>query len=361
MLHIRGAYASYMQSVCFMCLARFIRRSRLHSFLPLNLTFRLNLSYYISIGGLMKVIIPKGIKIGHAQDEYTGITVILADKQAVAGVSVRGCAPGTRETDLLSPEKAVQHINAVFLSGGSAYGLEASAGIMEYLREKNIGHKMPNKVVPIVCGAVIYDLNDKDYHYPDKKMGYDACVNASKTVEFGQIGVGKGATVGKIRGLKNCCKSGIGAYTVKSAGITVTAIVAVNAFGDVVDENGHIIAGAKGKNGQFIDTEKCLIDADLGKILIGGNTTIGCIITNANLTKLQANKLASMSHDGLARAIRPVHTDYDGDTMFCMATGKVPVINFAALQSAAVVATENAIRNAVLSGIGYEALSDEEE
>ncbi len=307
----------------------------------------------------MKITIPNGIKIGHAQDEYTGVTVILSEKGATAGVSVRGCAPGTRETDLLSPEKAVEKINAVFLTGGSAYGLASSIGVMEYLRERNVGHKMPGKVVPIVCGAVLYDLNDKEYHYPDAKMGYTACENATKNPSFGQLGAGKGATVGKLRGLKNCSKSGIGAYTVKSGGVTLTAIVAVNAFGDVV-ENGNIIAGAKGKNG-FIDTEKALVNLDMSKIILGTNTTIGCIITNANLTKVQANKLADISHDGLARAIRPVHTDYDGDTMFCMSTGKVPVLNFSSLQSAAVIATEQAIINAVKSGIGYEVEYEEEE
>lgn len=308
----------------------------------------------------MKIVIPKGIKVGHAQDEFTGVTVILSEKGCAAGVDVRGNAPGTRETDLLRPEKAVQKINAVVLSGGSAYGLAASCGVMDYLRERNIGHRMPNKVVPIVTGAVIYDLNSKEYRYPDLKMGYEACENAVKCPEFGQVGVGKGATVGKLRGVKNSCKSGVGAYTVKSAGITVTAIVCVNAFGDVTDADGKIIAGAKGKNGQFIDTEECLINGSIGKILFGGNTTIGCILTNADLDKLHCNKLASISHNGLARSIRPVHTDYDGDTLFCMATGKVPVLNFAMLQAAAVKATENAVRNAVISGVDYEVICDED-
>ena len=309
----------------------------------------------------MKIVIPKGIKIGHCQDEYTGVTVILSEKGATAGVSVKGCAPGTRETDLLSPEKAVQKINAVVLTGGSAYGLASTVGVMDYLRDNGCGHKMPGKVVPIVCGAVLYDLNAKEYRYPDRDMGYAACENAENSPAFGQVGAGKGATVGKIRGIKHCDKSGIGAATVKVAGITVTAVVAVNAFGDVVDENGKIIAGAKGKNGEYIDTEKCLIDADLSKIVLGTNTTIGCIITNAALDKVHANKLAEISHDGLARAVRPVHTDYDGDTMFCMSTGKIPVLNFVTLQSAAVVATEQAVRNAVSSGKDYEVLFDETE
>ncbi len=308
----------------------------------------------------MRIIIPKGIKVGHAENDHTGVTVILSEKGCAAGVDVRGNAPGTRETDLLRPEKAVQKINAVVLSGGSAYGLAASCGVMEYLKERNLGHRMPGKVVPIVTGAVIYDLNEKDYFYPDATMGYAACEKATSTPLFGQVGAGKGATVGKIRGVKNSCKSGIGAYTVKCAGITVTAIVCVNAFGDVIDTDGKIIAGAKGKNGQFINTEECLLNGSIGKILFGGNTTIGCILTNANLDKLHCNKLASIAHNGLAKSISPVHTDYDGDTLFCMATGKVPVVNFAMLQTAAVKATENAVRNAVLSGVGYEVICEEE-
>ena len=306
----------------------------------------------------MEIVIPHGIKIGHAENEYTGVTVILSEKGCVAGVDVRGGAPGTRETDLLRTEKAADKLNAVVLAGGSAYGLAASNGVMEYLKNKNAGFRVGNKVVPLVSSAVIYDLNS-GYYYPDMQMGIDACNNATKIPTFGQVGVGKGATVGKIRGIKNASKSGIGAYTVKCAGLTVTAIVAVNALGDVVDENGEIIAGAKGKDG-FINTEKAILDADVSKILFGTNTTIGCIVTNAKIDKNQANKIASISHNGLARSIRPVHTDYDGDTIFCMSTGKVPVLNFAILQSAAVVAMENAVRNAVKSGEKYEVVFEEE-
>ncbi|MBR1747526.1 MAG: P1 family peptidase [Clostridia bacterium] len=309
----------------------------------------------------MEIVIPRGIEIGHAQDEYTGVTAILAKNGAVAGVDVRGGAPGTRETDLLKTEKTVEKINAVVLAGGSAYGLAASCGVMDYLKENKIGYAMGKKVVPIVSGAVIYDLNDKEYHYPDQKMGYLACQNADREPSFGQVGAGKGATVGKLRGFKYCCKSGIGAYTVKAAGgLVVTAIVVVNAFGDVVDETGKIIAGAKGKDG-FIDTEKTLVGGDLGKLLFGTNTTIGCVLTNAKIDKRGANKIASVAHYGLARSIRPVHTDYDGDTLFCMSTAKVPVLNFAILQSAAVLAVENAVRNAVQSGIGYDIQYTDEE
>lgn len=308
----------------------------------------------------MNVIIPKGLKVGHANDEYTGVTVIYAPKGAVGGCDCRGGAPGTRETDLLKPDKMMQRINAVVLSGGSAFGLAASCGVMDFLLERGVGYKTMGKTVPIVTGAVLFDLNSKEYHYPDAKMGRVACENADKALTFGQVGAGKGATVGKIRGLRNACKGGIGAASVKAAGACVTAVVAVNALGDVVDPaTGGIIAGAKGKDGQFIDTEKCMLDGSFMKLLLGTNTTIGCILTDANINKVEANKLASAAHDGMARAVRPVHTDYDGDTMFCMATGHRPVINFALLQSAAAEATARAIVNAVSDSAKYTVLFDD--
>ena len=309
----------------------------------------------------MEVRIPSGFKIGHCDDEYTGVTVILSESGATGGVDCRGGAPGTRETDLLHNEKMMQKVNAIVLSGGSAYGLASACGVMEYLRQKDVGYKSLGKIVPIVCGAVLYDLNQKEYHYPTAEYGLKACQNASKTTVFGNIGAGRGATVGKIRGIKNACKSGIGAATEKALGVTVTAIVAVNAMGDVVDDEDKIIAGAKGKNGEFIDTEKCLAEGDVLKLAFGTNTTIGCILTDAKLDKVDVNRLASISHNGLARAIRPVHTMYDGDTMFCMASGKRPVANLAVLQSAVVRATERAIQNAVTATTSYDVIYDEEE
>ena len=309
----------------------------------------------------MEVRIPSGFKIGHCDDEYTGVTVILSESGATGGVDCRGGAPGTRETDLLHNEKMMQKINAVVLSGGSAYGLASTVGVMEYLRQKGVGYKSLGKIVPIVCGAVLYDLNQKEYHYPTAEYGLKACENASKTTVFGNVGAGRGATVGKIRGVKNACKSGIGAATVKVLGVTVTAIVAVNAMGDIVDDEGKIIAGAKGKNGEFIDTEKCLAEGDVLKLAFGTNTTIGCILTDAKLDKVDVNRLASISRNGLARAIRPVHTMYDGDTMFCMASGKRPVANLAVLQSAAVRATQCAIQNAVRTTTSYSVIYDADE
>ncbi len=297
----------------------------------------------------MKTIIPKGIKAGYANDEFTGVTVFISEKGCICSVDVRGNAPATRETDLLRPEKAVQKINAVFLSGGSAFGLACACGIMDFFKEKEIGFKVGKKYVPIVTGACLYDLNTEEYHYPDAKMGYAACQSAfNGEFALGQNGAGKGATVGKIRGINNATKSGIGGATIKIAGITVTAIVAVNALGDVIEPfSDKILAGAKAKGGSFINTEKCIAENKLFKLIAGTNTTIGCILTNAKLSKLEANKLSSAAHDGYARVIRPVHTDYDGDAIFTMATGKIPVANFTLLQTAAVRAIEKAILNAV--------------
>lgn len=307
--------------------------------------------------GKIKAVIPRGFEIGHFDDEYTGVTVLLAKKGAVGGCDQRGGAPGTRETDLLRNEKMMQKINAVVLSGGSAYGLAASCGVMEWLKEKGCGYKTAGKIVPIVTGAVLFDLNQKEYHYPTAEYGYKACENAGKVPVFGNVGAGKGATVGKIRGLKNACKSGIGIATVKTFGVTVTAVLAVNAMGDVYDGE-KIIAGAKGKNG-FINTEEVLANGEVSKLLFGSNTTIGCILTDADIDKVGANKLASIAHNGLARAIRPVHTDYDGDTIFSMSSGKKPVANFAILQSATVEAARQAIINAVTLDNEYEILFDD--
>lgn len=307
------------------------------------------------------ITIPKGFKVGHFNDDYTGISVILCEEGAMGGCDVRGGGPGTIETDLLRPEKMMDKVNAVVLSGGSGYGLGACQGVMEFLRDKGCGYKIAGKVVPIVSGAIIFDLNHKEYHYPTPEYAKQACENAYKEpLHFGNVGVGKGATVGKIRGMKNCCNSGIGAATVKVGGITVTAIVCVNALGDIVDPTtGQVLAGAKGKNGEFIDTEKCIVNGELAKILLGTNTTIGCILTNAKLDKVQANKLASIAHNGYARAIRPVHSDYDGDTMFCLANGHRPVLNFMMLQTAVVKATEQAIVNVAKENAEYTVLFDD--
>lgn len=264
-------------------------------------------------------------KIGHCSDESkgTGVTVIIAEKGAVGGVSVRGSAPATRETDLLASGNAVEQVNAVFLSGGSAFGLESACGIVKYLDEKSIGYATAAKPVPIVCGACIYDLEYKSSEYPTAEMGYQACLNASEdNFKGGVIGAGCGATVGKVLGAKSAAKSGLGIVKEKIGAVEIVCIAVVNAFGNVYDyTNGKLIKGAK-IAGINIDINKAIRTAGV-KLKGGTNTTICAILTNAKLTKTQANKLSDMAHDGLAMTIRPVHTMVDGDAVFTLASGEV--------------------------------------
>ncbi len=296
------------------------------------------------------VRLPSGFKVGHADNGVTGVSVVICEKGAVCGCDVRGGAPGTRETDLLKSEKAMQTVQAVVLSGGSAYGLESACGVMEYLKDKGIGYKTGDKIVPIVPAAVIYDLNGNDYVYPDKQMGIAACKKASEDeVSCGRIGAGTGATVGKIRGVQNSDPSGIGIATVKAVGVTVTALMVVNAMGDVYDSSGNIIAGARDKRGGFLNVKDTVLSGNLMRLMMGTNTTIGCVMTDARLTKVEANKLAAIAQNGLAKSINPVHTDYDGDTVFCMASGKKKVVNLALLYVAVTEAVSKAIERAVLS------------
>ena len=281
-----------------------------------------------------------GIEVGHAQDEeaLTGCTVILCRKGAVGGVDQRGGAPGTRETDLLNPINHVNRVHAVLLSGGSAFGLDAARGVMRYLENQKIGFDTGVARVPIVPAAVLYDLalGRADVR-PDPEMGYCACLAASaETVAEGNVGAGTGATVGKIFGMKQAMKSGLGTASMAiGGGVIVGAIVAVNAFGDVVDpHSGEIIAGARstkvgplqlGAPGYFADTltvMKTLAGRTIMKLAMSRNTVIGVVATNARFTKTEATKVAQMAHDGLARAIRPAHTMLDGDTIFALATGQ---------------------------------------
>ncbi len=297
-----------------------------------------------------KILLPSGITVGNADNSVTGVTAIIARDGAIAGVDVRGCAPGTRETDALKSDKAVEKAHAIVLCGGSAYGLDACSGVMKFLCENGIGHRMGEKVVPIVAGAVIYDLNGPDYNYPSSEMGYLAASSASVDFARGKAGVGVGATCGKIRGAQFCSDSGLGASTVGDEGLFVTAIVAVNALGDVYDhESGNIIAGAHDNAGGFLDTRKCIITGNFSRLMYGTNTTIGCVITNATLTKVQANKLASVAHNGLAQSIKPVHTDYDGDTIFAMSCGSAVVQDFTILQVMAQEAVSRAITDSIRS------------
>lgn len=293
----------------------------------------------------------EGIKVGQAQDEValTGCTVIICEKGATCGVDVRGSAPGTRETDLLDPINMVQKVHAIVLSGGSSFGLEASCGVSQYLEEKGIGFDVGVGVVPIVVGAVLFDLavgNPKIR--PDKKMGYKACECASSEKFMqGNYGAGCGATVGKCLGPENSMKGGIGTYSIKlENGLVVSAIVAVNALGDVY-ENGKIIAGAlthdKKSFANGYEVMKSMAKTNGFKI---DNTTIGAIVTNAKLTKAQCKKVSQMAHDGYAKAIFPIHTEHDGDAIFTLATGEIET-DISLLGSIAVEVMEKSIINAV--------------
>lgn len=303
----------------------------------------------------------EGFKIGNAQDleAATGCTVIICEKGAAGGVDVRGGAPGTRETDLLNPVNMVQELHAVILAGGSAFGLDAASGVMQYLEEKGIGFDVGVTKVPIVASAVLFDLViGKTDIRPDKSMGYSACQDAEKMNDLhsdsllGNIGAGTGATVGKILGPEQAMKGGLGSCCYEAGELKVGAIVAVNCLGDVVDpKTGKIIAGALNEDESgFINTEEFMISQyDNKKNLFNGNTTIGVIITNAKLTKAQANKVASMAHNGFGRTMRPAHTMHDGDTIFTMAAGEVEAdINVVGLLAARAIEESivRAVKNA---------------
>ncbi len=274
------------------------------------------------------------IRVGHFTDNRrpTGCTVLIFEHGAVAGVDVRGSAPGTRETDLLNPTNTVQQINAIVLSGGSAFGLDTASGVMRYLDGHGMGFHMGSIVVPIVPAAILFDLNLGDPKIrPDARAGYAACEAASNSnVAEGNVGAGAGATVGKLFGLRYAMKSGLGTASanIGDSGLIVGAIVAVNAVGDVIDhETGKILAGARTPDGTALlgSMAQILAGATMHP-RAGTNTTIGVVATNARLTKTEATKIAQMAHDGLARTINPVHTAFDGDTIFAAATGTSRVV-----------------------------------
>ncbi|WP_461207514.1 P1 family peptidase [Clostridium sp. DL1XJH146] len=272
----------------------------------------------------------ENFKIGSAEYEegITGCTVILCSEGASGGVDVRGGAPGTRETDLLNPINLVDKVHGVLLAGGSAFGLDAAAGVMTFLEERNIGFDVGVTKVPIVCGAALFDLNIGNHKIrPDKKLGYEACVNSDKNnFENGNSGAGKGTTVGKILGPKFSMKGGLGTYAIQVGDLKIGAIVAVNCLGDVFDtDEGKVIAGVlNGEKNKIMSTQHIMLEKyNENKNLFNGNTTIGAIITNAKLSKAEANKVSSVAHNGYAKAINPVHTMFDGDTIFTMASGIV--------------------------------------
>lgn len=269
-----------------------------------------------------------GIKVGHYTDlvNGTGCTVLLCPAEgAVGGVDVRGPAPATRETDLLRPGHLVERVNAILLTGGSAFGLDAASGVMRFLEERDIGFDVGVTHVPIVPAAAIFDLAVGNAGIrPNADAGYQACLAAgSGAVAEGTVGAGTGASVGHVLGILNATKGGVGTASRKlEDGVTVGALVVVNAYGDVIDPHtGQIIAGTRKPEGGWLDSAGALMNGTGLSAFAREHTTIGVVATDAGLTKEEANLVAMMAHDGLARAIRPVHTLYDGDALFVLSTG----------------------------------------
>ena len=307
-----------------------------------------------------------GFKVGHSQDydAMTGCTVVLCDDMAPAGVDVRGGGPASRETPLLNPVSDAKGIHAVLLSGGSAFGLDAAGGVMKYLEERNIGFDVGITKVPLVCQSCLFDLGrGKVDVRPEQKMGYEACENASyEPMEEGNVGAGTGCTVGKIKGMQDCMKSGIGSFAVQVGDLKVGAIVAVNALGDVYDlETGKMLAGVRDESNNMCSTEEIMIESMAHDNLFTGNTTIGIVLTNAKMDKTHLNKVASMAHNGYARTIRPIHTTADGDSIYALSVGAALEgdVNVVGTLSSYVMA--KAINRAVLaaeSACGYPAARD---
>jgi len=293
-----------------------------------------------------------GILVGHATDlqALTGCTVVLCEAGGVGGVDVRGAAPGTRETDLLRPMNLVERVHAIVLCGGSAFGLAAADGVMRFLEARGCGFEVGTVKVPIVPAAVIFDLMVGDATVrPDAAMGMAACRAATAgPIEEGTVGAGTGATVGKLWGPVSAMKGGVGTWSLTlPGGVIVGALVVVNAFGDVWDdERGQILAGARDPaTGRFLDTARRLLSVDPGRVF-AAHTTLCVVATNAKLTKEEANKLAQLAHNGLARVIRPVHSPYDGDTAFALSLGESRAY-LAALGEAAAQVVAAAIKRAV--------------
>nr|MDP2192066.1 P1 family peptidase [Rhodoferax sp.] len=304
-----------------------------------------------------------GIEVGHFTDarRSTGCTVVIARAGAVAGVDVRGAAPGTRETELLHPSNLVDRVHAITLAGGSAWGLDAASGVMQWLEENNIGLDVGFGLVPIVPAAVLFDLPVGDANIrPDAGAGYQACVAASRNAPAeGNVGAGAGALVGKLFGLARAMRGGIGSASITVDGITVGAIIACNAVGDVIDPaTGQLLAGARTPDGSALLNARDAILAGLApqSLLAGTNTTIGVVATDAILTKAQAHRLAQVAHDGLARAINPVHTMSDGDTLFALGTGRAGrSAGMLLLSTLAAEVTARAVVRAILAAKGLTA------
>ncbi|MDO5290561.1 MAG: P1 family peptidase [Pseudomonadota bacterium] len=299
----------------------------------------------------------RGLRVGHFTDTRrpTGCTVVIAPEGATGGVDARGAAPGTRETDLLRPDNTVHTVHAVLLTGGSAWGLDAASGVMRWLEQQGIGLRIspaPGQTVPIVPAAVLFDLMVGDARIrPDAQAGFAACEAASTAAPAqGNVGAGAGATVGKLFGATYAMKGGIGTASLTVGQVTVGALIAVNALGDVVHPaTGALLAGARSADGTALrgSVAATLAGEPPLAILSGANTTIGVLATDAPLSKAQCQRLAGAGHDGLAHAIRPVHTMSDGDTLFALSTGQAEAADFNLLCIMAAEATARACANAV--------------
>lgn len=296
----------------------------------------------------------EGIKIGHAQDteNATGCSVVLCDEKAICGVDIRGGGPASRETELLNTNMSNDGINALLLGGGSAYGLDAAGGIMKYLEEKGKGVQVGDTVVPIVPGSCIFDLSCASSKVrPDATMGYEACLDSENNVERqGNVGGGTGATVGKFMGPELSMKAGLGSCAVEINGLKIGAIVIVNAIGDVyeVDSQKELAGLLSFDKTRMVSSEEEIFKMMSLAAASPQNTTIGAVITNAKMDKAQANKLARMASNGIARTIRPVNTSMDGDSMYALSVGDME-FNQDILGSLASYVTAKAINNAVIN------------
>ncbi|MEM7828201.1 MAG: P1 family peptidase [Candidatus Aenigmatarchaeota archaeon] len=293
-----------------------------------------------------------GIKVGHSTDtnSYTGCTVIICENGAVGGVEVRGMASSTRQIDSLTNIHIVNKIHAVLITGGSAFGLDSAGGVMQYLEERNIGFDVRVTKVPVVAAAVIFDLSFGDFRKrPDFSMGYAACLNARKgDIEEGSFGAGTGASVGKLFGIERATKGGVGTSSVRFSDITVGALAVVNAFGDVIDPlKGTIIAGARSPDGRtFVDTRAQMKMGVSRRNFIADSTTVAVIATDAMLTREEACRVARVAHNAFAKCISPVHTSFDGDTVFVLSTGeKKADINLISILA------EDVLMDAVIRGV----------
>ena len=291
-----------------------------------------------------------GFAVGHWTDRSaaTGCTVILCPPKTRASCEVRGNSPGSRELALLAPEKSMQEVHAVLLTGGSALGLASADGVMRWLLGHGIGYQTPWARIPIVPAAVVFDLNvGSSKHWPDADSGYAACESAkSGPVEEGCVGAGTGTTVGKWNGIETAMKGGLGSASVRSGELVVGALVIANAVGDVMGRDGTVLAGARDGAGEFLARPGSVRTFARAKVLDQANTTLAVVATNASLDKLQLFKVAQRMHDGFARAIAPVHTSYDGDVSFALSAGELKA-DFEVVAELAAEMTAESIRRAV--------------